>query len=375
MTAAALPKLLLTCAAGSPEEPRTWSGTPANILRSLRLQGQLDVIPHASPLAGRAKLWSGRADRALRLEHRYIHGPVRREWQAIGASKAADENECFAALHMGTYDLPLWTNPSIPRFLFVDNSYDVWERQAREAQVLSPRQRRWYRKLEAQSLKHVRHVFTVGEHVADNFVDVWGIPRDKVTAVGSGLGAIKPYTGPKDYAAGRLLIVAKIRPHEKGLPLLLEAFSLARRARPELTLTVIGGEKLPEVAACEGARGTGWITAEELQAIFEQSSLFVMPATYEPWGLSYLEALACRTPVMGLARNAMPEISGNGEYGFMLPQPDVKALADGILSALADPARLARMGEAGQKHVLERYRWEHVAKVMSETILRESPTA
>lgn len=362
-----LPRLLLTCAAGSPEDPKTWSGTPSHILNALREEGRLEPIPYASPLKGRHDLWARSLDRALGLQHKFIYGPVRRQFSGSAASAAARAADCYASLHLGTYDMPLLGH-RLPRYLFVDNNYDLWERQARDAQQLSPHQKRWFRRLEKQALSQAKHVFTVGQHVADNFIDAWGLPRNKVTAVGTGLGGIKPYFGPKDYTRGRLLIVAKVRPHEKGLPLLLEAFTLARRQRPELQLTVIGGAKDPSVIGCEGVHGTGWITAEELQRIFEESCLFVMPATYEPWGLSYLEALACRTPVVGLSRNALPEISGNGRFGFLLPSTSVSELAEMLLRALSDPQHLEIMGNAGQKHCLERYQWSKVARAISDTV-------
>lgn len=199
--------------------------------------------------------------------------------------------------------------------------------------------------------------------------------RARVTALGSGLGSIEPYHGPKDYGRDRLLIVAKVRPHEKGLPLLLEAFRLARAQRPALQLTVIGGASNPALQGLEGVHGTGWISAEELQALFNQSCLYVMPASYEPWGLSYLEALACRTPIVGLARGAVPEISGDGRYGFLLERADAGELARLLLDALSDPARLERMGSAGQQHCLATYQWKQVAQAMARIMTGPQETA
>ena len=367
-----MPRFLLTSSAGSPEDSRTWSGTPSRLLAAFRAGQSLEPIPWSSAVSGRPLRLARACDRLLGLGHSFIHGPARRHLAARGVLNEASRTDCRAILHLGTYDVPL-TSSRLPSYLYVDNSYDVWERHASAARQLSSHQQRWFRRLERAALARVRHVFTVGQHVADNFVEAFGMPRARVSAVGSGLGSIQPYYGPKDYATGHLLIVAKVRPDEKGLPLLLKAFALVRQQRPGLRLTVVGGAGNPSLQGVEGVTGTGWITADELQQIFNDSSLFVMPATYEPWGLSYLEALACRTPIVGLTRNAVPEISGSGRYGFMLDQADTDALARLILDALADPARLARMGQEGQRHCVGHYRWERIATTMA-SIMDQSTT-
>ncbi len=360
-------RVLLTSQAGSPDNPSTWSGTPAHLVAALREGGRIEPVAWSSVLAGGTDRWVRRVDTALRLRHGSIYGPVRRAVAGARAVAAARRMDCSAILHFGTYDIPLRT-AEVPSYLYVDNTYDIWERQSSAARRLSPFQRYWFRRLERFALCRVRHIFTVGEHVADNFATAFAVKRERLTAVGTGLGAVRPYEGPKDYGRKRLLIVAKQRPHDKGLPLLLQGFALARRQEPMLQLTVVGGAGNPEVAGMEGVHATGWISAEELQRLFEDSALFVMPATYEPWGLSYLEALACRTPVVGLAQNALPEITASGKFGFLLEEPTPERLAETLLQALADSARLERMGLEGQRHCLARYRWDTIASRMADVI-------
>lgn len=363
--------LLLSSQAGLPSDPRVWSGTPYKIFNAIAAEGRLQPQPWSSAAASVA---AQRADRALRLGHRFIPGPARR-WQAARAANAeAERLGCAAQLHLGTYDAPMRARPR-PFYLYVDSSYDFWEQHAIAAGELSAHQRRSYRWLDRQALKAARHIFTAGRHVADNMVQRLGVPAAKVSAIGTGMGDIQPYFGAKDYRRQRLLIVAKNRPRDKGLPLLLAAFERARAQLPELHLTVIGGAKYPELKDRPGIEPTGWISAEELQRLFEQASLFVMPATYEPWGLSYLEALACRVPIVGLDRGAFPELSGEGRYGFTLAHATDEALASLIIDALGNPQRLEQMGAEGQRASLERCRWERVAADMVARIVADTRPA
>ena len=51
--------------------------------------------------------------------------------------------------------------------------------------------------------------------------------------------------------------------------------------------------------------------------LLQKATLYVMPAIREPNGITYLEALANKTPIIGLNRFAFPEFCGYGEYGFI----------------------------------------------------------
>ncbi len=355
-------RVLVTSHVGSPDDPRTWSGTAAHLLQSLNETGAFQAFPHAC----NSKDWLARAaaalDRRRGLGHSSIPGPAARRLAARRTARRARKLECAAVLHLGTYDIGDFDGPE---FIFVDNSFDIWERHAQAASRISLRQRKAFRRLESRALTNAAHVFTIGQHVAENMQQSFGLNESMLTAVGSGLGQIVPWHGPKDYSAARILIVAKLRPWDKGLGSLLDGLSRARETRPDINLTVIGGAGLAELRALPWVTATGWLSQEELQDIFNASTLFVMPARYEPWGLSYLEALVCRTPVMGLSHLALPEITDHGRFGFLLNDDDPATLCTAILDALADPQRLERMGREGQAACAAKYRWEAVTQRMS----------
>lgn len=368
-SAASALRVLLTCSAGPVDHPSTWSGTPNNLLAALREVG--GIAPVVTRLEeGRLMRGAYRADRLLRLSHSAVRGPAYRTVRGAMVQNAARRLDCAATLHFGTYDLP-WLGRGLPAFVYVDTTFDLWQRQATAAAGLPARLRQRFDAFERRALSRATRVFTVGEHVADNVVNHYGVPRERVSAVGTGRGSIRPYSGAKDYRNGRLLTVAKVRPEDKGLPLLLEAFAAARRQRPELTLTVVGGAKYPGIGDHPGVRGTGWIEAEELQSIYEQSSLFVMPARYEPWGLAYIEALSCCTPLLGLAHNALPEISGGGRFGVLTERSDVAGFTEVMLGMLAAPEQLEKMGRAGQAECRGRYSWTGTAGAISQRIVAE----
>ena len=68
---------------------------------------------------------------------------------------------------------------------------------------------------------------------------------------------------------------------------------------------------------------------------------------------------------MGLARNGLPEIVEGGRHGFLVARTDPDELAGAIVAALMDPDRLARMGQSGQRRVLNSYSWDRVAEAIA----------
>lgn len=96
-----------------------------------------------------------------------------------------------------------------------------------------------------------------------------------------------------------------------------------------------------------------------------------MPALREPNGITYLEGLANKAPIVGLNRFAFPEFSGNGEWGFICNNDDPQELADTIIKALSDKETLKIMGEKGQKFVIENYNWDKVVNNMIDIMKKE----
>ena len=177
------------------------------------------------------------------------------------------------------------------------------------------------------------------------------------------MGAIEPWFGAKDFARPALLFVAKHLFQAKGGMLLLDAFTEVRRQRDDVTLTIVGDESSRAfVGTRQGVDFRPRLPWLELQRLYRESTLLVQPMLNDPWGQVYLEAMVSRTPVMGLARNGLPELVDGGRRGFLVDRADPDALAEAILGAVADPERLERVAEAAQSHALGTYSWDRVAE-------------
>src|SRR5262249_55317323 len=104
----------------------------------------------------------------------------------------------------------------------------------------------------------------------------------------------------------------------------------ARVARPDLAGRVILTGSRDDVAACFDAMDVatrGWVGRE-------------------PFGRVLIEAMAVGKPLVAPREGGPRYIVADGETGLLIPPRDAGALADALVTLLADPARRAAMGRA-----------------------------
>lgn len=213
--------------------------------------------------------------------------------------------------------------------------------------------------LEKRLYRGAARVFTASENTRQSMMNHYGVPAERVVAVGEGLKYDRlPSVEDKVYD-GRTLIFVGFQFERKGGLLVLEALRRLRFKYPDLRLVVVGTPKLYDVAGVE------WVgkldQLEVLSAYYRTASVFVMPSYCEAFGLVFLEAMAHKLPCIGSKNDAMPEIIVHDETGFVIERGNVDELCRYLERLIGDPKLMARMGEAGYRRVMERYTWPKVA--------------
>jgi glycosyltransferase involved in cell wall biosynthesis len=362
-------RVAITSVFGNPRELRTWSGAPANVASALERRGIIvqAIQPQISRMAkARIALVDIMAGRGRPLTgEQVLRSLATRRRLAAQVDEAARQLGVQHVLHTGTLDLlpSAEMSGSTRHYLYCDHTWALASTHHPHASRYTDRARRAFEQAELQSLSGLAHVFTFGRYVRDNLIAHYGLSPDRVTAVGSGMGAIEPWQGLKDYSRPTLMFVAKHLFQAKGGVLLLEAFRIARERRDDLMLTIVGDERSRAfVPPQRGVTFRAHLSWQELQQLYRDTTLLVQPMLNDPWGQVYLEAMVSRTPVMGLVRNGLPELVDGGRHGFLVDRADPKALAEAILCALSDPARLERMASTAQRYVLGTHSWDRVAE-------------
>ncbi len=151
----------------------------------------------------------------------------------------------------------------------------------------------------------------------------------------------------RERRAGELLYVGTRKP-DKGIATLLEAFSLARARRPDLTLRLVGQSPTPgdEAAWLARAAGLGVTDAVSFEpatdragvaAAMARADLFVHASRHETFGVVLAEALASGLPVVATRSGGGEEILGPDPAvrGALVDVDDAVVMADAILATLA----------------------------------------
>ena len=130
---------------------------------------------------------------------------------------------------------------------------------------------------------------------------------------------------------------------EKGVDVLVRAMDGV-----DARLLVVGDgpdDGLVRSLAPPNVSFAGRVPRDELQALYAQSDVFVMPSRSETWGMAMQEAAAVGLPLIATdAPGAAHDLIEDGVNGYRVPVEDVGALHDALVKAAADPAWRDRAG-------------------------------
>jgi len=148
----------------------------------------------------------------------------------------------------------------------------------------------------------------------------------------------------------------------KQVDVLLRAFAVVARARPDAHLTIVGGGYLAkahqELCAELGLNGKvhfAGLLPDYPFELLRSSDLLASASESESFGLIFCEGMCLGVPVVACGVGGIPEVVRNGETGLLVPPHDPEAFAGALLRLMEDEPLRLRMAEAGKRWVLERY--------------------
>jgi glycosyltransferase involved in cell wall biosynthesis len=154
----------------------------------------------------------------------------------------------------------------------------------------------------------------------------------------------------------------------KGGPVLLEAFARLRRTQPRARLLVAGAPAPPRSAIPPGVFFLGRVPTSDLASLLGRATVFALPTLREPFGIAFLDAMACGVPCVGTRVEAVPELVRHEETGLLVPPGDPAALALALERLLGDPALARAMGARGRARVSAGGLWGHVAARLEQAL-------
>ena len=132
----------------------------------------------------------------------------------------------------------------------------------------------------------------------------------------------------------------------KNLALLERAMPPVVAKHPALTLVLAGPRRddQPDAPPAPWRKTLGFVTENELAALYRGASVLVMPSTYEGFGLPVLEAMRLGTPVISARSSSLPEVGGDA--ALWVDAADDADLARKIDLVVSDPRVGAKLRAA-----------------------------
>ncbi len=234
-------------------------------------------------------------------------------------------------------------------------------------------------------------VICCSKYMKEELQRIFQIPADKLRVIPNGVYPeefrstnLDPLKVRQRYCASdekMLFYVGRIV-REKGLGVLLDAFSRVLAIEPKAKLVIAGKgpyfEELRHRAYQLGIYNriffTGYIDDFTRNALYKTADVAVFPSLYEPFGIVALEGMAAGAPVVASDAGGLGEIINHGVNGLKAYTDNASSLADNIIWALHNPEHTRQMKLKGMEDIEKLYNWNRIAAhtiTTFEEILKE----
>lgn len=248
---------------------------------------------------------------------------------------------------------------------------------------------RWLKRRQLRSLRTADLNIAVSQYSAEQVIRLSGAAPDRVAVLPNPVDTTA-FQPPDDRDATRaslgwaghsvILTIARLVPR-KGIDHALRALA-ASTDLPDNWLYVIGGRgpmepELRELAerlgVAERVRFLGFVADEELPALYGAADVFLQPnrsvdGDTEGFGIVFLEANACGTPVIGGIAGGTADAIAEGVSGFRVDGEDVDAIRAAVERLLGDNTLRRQMAAAGLERARRDFTVEACARRFEDLI-------
>jgi colanic acid/amylovoran biosynthesis glycosyltransferase len=176
---------------------------------------------------------------------------------------------------------------------------------------------------------------------------------------------------PPPNGCWRVMQACRLIP-KKGVATSLRAFAIFKKDNPNAEFFIAGkGPLQPELEMLAAGLGIfknvhfiGFLSQPKLMELYATSHLFLHPSETPPdqnqEGVpnSILEAMATGLPVAATQHGGIPEAVEHGRTGWLVPEEDHVALANGMQEIARSPRVLTEMGLRARAAVADRFEQE-----------------
>ncbi len=221
-------------------------------------------------------------------------------------------------------------------------------------------------------------VICCSNYMARQISETFNFPRKKVYVILNGVNVSKfdmkidAQAVRRRYAEPHEKIVVYVGRlvQEKGVHVLIGAAPRVLSVLPNVKFVIVGEGGMKEYLLKEAwdfgisdrVFFTGFVDGRTLVSIYKVSDVAVFPSLYEPFGITALEAMAAKVPVVVSDTGGLAEIVEHDKTGVKVHPDNSDSVAWGILKLLRDKAFANKIRENAYQKIVKDYDWNKVAE-------------
>lgn len=277
---------------------------------------------------------------------------------------------------------PHFNTPLFYKGKFVVTIHDLihqhfsMERSTTHGKLIYKLKKLGYKKIFKNSIAKSTKIIVPSDYVKELLIKEWNTDINKITvtheAVDDKIISIASKMKMQDIQkvmekfkiSGRYIFyVGNAHPH-KNVEGLIKAFLKLKEETRDLNLVLSGFDhyfwkRLMAQNQHKGIIYTGYVTDEQLVALYKNAFLFVMPSFEEGFGIPLLEAFACFCPVVSSNAGSLKEIGGDGAIYF--DPLNIQEMVTKISQILNSEKLRKELIEKGKKRI-KLFNWRKLAK-------------
>jgi len=204
-----------------------------------------------------------------------------------------------------------------------------------------------------------------------------GVRDEKIKIIPNGIDISQysnlPYKGAFKnnfsikYDENIILYLGRIHKN-KGIDFLIKSFSHFIRTKLHNVRLVIAGPNdnyldvakrlVASLGLSKCVLFTGYLTEEEKNSAYIDSTVVVYPSQFEPFGIVSFEAAFFSKPVIVTRGTPMSKIIEKGSYGFTVKYDEYESLSKILEYIILNQTLVSQMGEKWHDYVLKNYSWD-----------------
>jgi len=274
------------------------------------------------------------------------------------------ENYLFSIQTQSMFDASV---DGIPHFVYTDHTHLANSNYDKISSLLISK-KDWLNQ-EKKIYENALVNFTTSEFAANSIENDYGIDREKIQVVYSGIINVDfPDEIPqKDQRDIKILFVG-FNWERKGGDVLLKAFEQVNYHFPYTELHIVGCTPMINK---RGVKVLGKLNKEELEKELKECHIFCMPSYREPSAVALIEAAAYGMPIVATNVGGSSDRVIENFNGFLTNPGDYKDLSRKLIFLVRNLDIAKEFGKNGRELVKRKFLWNIVGEKIANRIKQE----